>query len=81
MLLGAVDFQEGHRYADFQPGTDKVATYGLAALVAGGVLAKTGFLKVLIAGLIAGKKFVIIGVIAIVAAIRKFFGGKSPRPE
>ena len=33
MLLGAVDFQEGHRYTDFKPGTDKVATYGLAALV------------------------------------------------
>ena len=27
-ILRAVEFQEGHRYADFQPGTDKVATYG-----------------------------------------------------
>ena len=77
LLLGAVDFQEGHRYSDFKPGTDKVATYGLAALVAGGVLAKTGFLKVLIAGLIAGKKFVIIGVLALAAVVRKFFGGKK----
>ncbi len=81
MLLGAVDFQEGHRYTDFKPGTDKVATYGLAALVAGGVLAKTGFLKVLIAGLIAAKKFVIIGVIALTGAIKKFFGGKTRTPE
>ena len=81
MILGAVDFQEGHRYADFQPGTDKVATYGLAALVAGGVLAKTGFLKVLIAGALAAKKFVIIGVIALFGIIKKFFGGKSQGPQ
>ena len=80
MLLGAVDFQEGHRYSDFKPGTDKVATYGLAALVAGGVLAKTGFLKVLIAGLIAAKKFVIIGVVALAGILKKFFGGKTRTP-
>ncbi len=76
-ILSAVDFQEGHRYADFNASTDKVATYGLAALVAGGVLAKTGFFKVLIAGLIAGKKFVIIGLVALVALLKKFFGRKS----
>ena len=80
-ILRAVEFQEGHRYADFEPGKDKVATYGLAALVAGGVLAKSGFLKVLIAGLIAGKKFVIVGVIALFAIIKKFFGGKSEGPQ
>src|SRR2546426_2131137 len=35
---------EGHRYADFVPGTDKVAEYGIAALIAGGVAAKAGLL-------------------------------------
>ena len=80
-ILGAVDFQEGHRYADFQPGKDKVATYGLAALVAGGVLAKTGFLKVLIGGALAAKKFVIIGIIALWGIIKKLFGGKSQGPQ
>jgi len=69
-LLAMVDFQEGHRYADFNPSTDKVATYGLAALVAGGVLAKGGFFKMLIVGLLAAKKFVIIGVIALFAGIK-----------
>ena len=81
MLLGAVDFQEGHRYTDFNPGTDKVATYGLAALVAGGVLAKTGFLKVLIAGVFAAKKFIIIGIVALAGIIKKFFGGKTRTRE
>lgn len=76
-ILSTVNFQEGHRYADFNPSTDKVATYGLAALVAGGVLAKGGFFKMLLAGLLAAKKLVVVGVIAIFAVIKKFFGGKS----
>ncbi len=76
-ILSAVDFQEGHRYADFDPASDKVATYGLAALVAGGVLAKTGFFKMIIAALLAGKKFVIIGAIALFAVVRKIFGRKA----
>ena len=42
-VLASVNFQDGHRYADFSPKTDKIATYGLAGLVAGGVLAKAGF--------------------------------------
>jgi uncharacterized membrane-anchored protein len=54
-ILSAVDFQEGHRYVDFNPSTDKVATYGLAALVAGGVLAKAGFFKMILAAILAGK--------------------------
>ena len=76
-ILATVNFQDGHRYADFDSKTDKVATYGLAALVTGGVLAKGGFFKVLIAGLLAGKKFVIFGAIALFAVVKKFIGGKS----
>ena len=81
-ILGMVDFKEGNRYADFDPKVDKVATYGLAALVAGGALAaaaKLGFLKLLWVGILAAKKFVIIGVVAIVAFIKKLFnrGGNS----
>ncbi len=77
-LLSMVNFQDGHRYADFNASTDKVATYGLAALVAGGLLAKGGFLKVLIAGLLAAKKFVIIGAIAHFAGIKKLIAKFSP---
>jgi uncharacterized membrane-anchored protein len=35
-ILSMVDFQEGSRYADFDPKVDKVAKYGIATLVAGG---------------------------------------------
>ena len=38
-LLGNIEFNEGKRYSDFNAATDKVAEYGLAALV-GGIAAK-----------------------------------------
>ncbi len=45
-VLGGFSFKTGHSYSEFRPG-DKVAEYGLAALVAGGATAialKTGLL-------------------------------------
>jgi len=78
-ILSMVDFQEGHRYVDFKPGTDKVATYGLAALITGGVLAKAGIFKGFWALLLAAKKFVLVAIAAIAAAIKKFFGKLTGR--
>ncbi len=72
-ILSMVEFKQGHRYADFQSG-DKVATYGLAALVAGGILTKGGFLKALLVGVLAAKKFVVIGALALFGFVSKFFG-------
>jgi uncharacterized membrane-anchored protein len=46
-LLPLVQFEEGKRYADFSPSVDKVAGYGLAALVGGTIASKAGFFKVL----------------------------------
>jgi uncharacterized membrane-anchored protein len=79
-IVGLVNFTEGNRYADFNKSTDKVAAYGIAALVAGGIAAKAGFFKVILAALIAAKKFVIIGVIALAAMVKKIFSGGS-RPN
>jgi uncharacterized membrane-anchored protein len=76
-ILAMVDFNPGHRYADYKPGADKIATYGLAALVAGGIAAKAGLFKGLLIALLALKKFLIIGVIAVIAFVKKLFGGKS----
>jgi len=81
-ILGMVDFKEGNRYADFDPKVDKVAKYGIAALVAGGVLAgaaKLGLLKGLWVFILAAKKFIIIGIIAVVAFFKKMFnrGGNT----
>ncbi len=78
-ILSFVEFNEGKRYADFKPGTDKVAAYGIAGLVAGGILAKTGLLKGLWIAILAAKKFIIIGVAAIGAWISKFFKRKQDK--
>ena len=75
-ILGMVDFTDGNRYSDYKEG-DKIAEYGIAGLIAGGVLLKSGFFKVLLGALIAGKKFVIIGVIALGAWIAKLLGRRK----
>jgi uncharacterized membrane-anchored protein len=82
-LLPLVEFNEGHRYADYVPGKDKVAEYGLAALVAGGaaLAVKGGLLKWLIGGLIAFKKVIVVGAVGAAAAVRRFFSGRSSAPQ
>jgi uncharacterized membrane-anchored protein len=80
-LLSMIDFNQGHRYVDFDPSTDKVAEYGLAALIAGGVAAKVGIFKGVWIALLAAKKFIIIGLVALAVFLKKMwgrmFGGKS----
>jgi uncharacterized membrane-anchored protein len=73
-ILGAFSYKSGGRYAEFRPG-DKVAEYGLMALVAGGagaVAAKTGFLAVLGKLLAKAGKAIVLLVVAAIAAIRRF---------
>jgi uncharacterized membrane-anchored protein len=72
-ILGMVNFDPGNRYADFNPKVDKVAAYGIAALVAGGVAAKLGFFKLLWVFILGAKKFIIIAFAAIAAWFRKIF--------
>jgi len=90
-LLKSTTFDAGSRYADFdEKKGDKVATYGLAALVAGGAgitalkVAKIGILakfgKVLIGLLIAGKKAIVLLLLAVGAFVKKLFGGKTEAP-
>lgn len=74
-ILAMVNYNQGHRYADFNPKTDKVAAFGLAALVVGGIAAKAGFFKLLIPVLLAAKKFVIIGVVAVAGFCKRLFKG------
>jgi uncharacterized membrane-anchored protein len=65
-ILSAVEFNEGSRYADFNASAgNKVAVYGLAALVAGGFAAKVGMFKGIWIALLTAKKFIIIGVAAV----------------
>ena len=71
-VMAGFTFAPGETYAEFREG-DKVAEYGLAALVTGGALAvaaKTGFLKKF-------GKFLILIPIAIFAFFKKLFGRRS----
>ena len=79
-VIAFVDFAEGNRYADFVPGTDKVAEYGIAALIAGSIAAKAGFFKLLLAGILALKKLIVVALVAIAAFFKRLFGKKKEAP-
>lgn len=78
-LIGGFNYTTGSRYSDFRAG-DKVAEYGLTALIVGGVGAvalKTGLLAKL-------WKFIVLGFAALVGFIKKIFRsifGKDERIE
>jgi uncharacterized membrane-anchored protein len=76
-VIKMAEFESGARYADFNASSDKTAAYGLAALVAGGLAAKTGMLAKLLAIIIAGKKVLFLVVAGAFAGLKKFFGGKG----
>jgi uncharacterized membrane-anchored protein len=72
-LLGALSFDEGKRYADYNSSTDKTAEYGLAALV-GGLAAKKLGMFALAAGFFAKfAKVIVLAVAGVGAAARKIF--------
>jgi len=72
-LLAAVEFNEGKRYSDFNESTDKVAAYGLAALIGGLAAKKLGLLAAAGVFLAKSAKFILIGVAALAAiAARRF---------
>jgi uncharacterized membrane-anchored protein len=69
-----IEFTEGNRYADFQPGVDTVAAVGIGGLIAGKLAAKAGLLVVLLAFLKKGFILVLMPVIWLVNKFR----GKPP---
>jgi uncharacterized membrane-anchored protein len=80
-LLSAIDFNSGKRYSDFDSSTDKVATYGLAALIGGVAAKKLGLLAVIGAFLLKFAKIIFVAVVAAGGAITKFFKGKKEAGE
>lgn len=75
-LLAAVAFNAGKRYADFNPSTDKVAAYGLAALVGGIAAKKLGLLAMIGVFLAKFAKVIVVGLVALGAAVAKYLGGR-----
>ena len=75
-VLKTYAFNDGQRYAEFKPG-DRVAAYGLTALIAGGagaVAVKSGLLQKL-------WKLIVFGAVAVVAALKKFVRGLFGKQE
>jgi len=70
--LAMFTYKDGHRYAEYKEG-DKLAKYGLSALVVGGAAAvavKSGALKWL-------WKVLVVGAVAVGGVFKKFFSGRK----
>lgn len=75
-LLAGYSFKTGHRYAEYRQG-DKIAKYGLTALVVGGAAAAA-----VKSGLLAKFwKLIVVGVLAAVAFLRRLMGGRKTSPD
>jgi len=72
-ILKSVEFNQGHKYLDFDADTDTVAAWTIGGLVAGKVLAKVGFFAILA----KFGKIIVIGIIAAFAGLKKFIFGKK----
>jgi len=72
-LLTGYHFKPGSTYAEYLPGKDQIANYGLAALVAGGIGAAA-----LKSGLLAKLwKYLVVAVIAVGGGIKRLFTGRK----
>ncbi|MBC8025519.1 MAG: DUF2167 domain-containing protein [Steroidobacteraceae bacterium] len=76
-LIRVAEFNQGQRYADYNPKTDRLAEYGLGALIAGTVAGKLGLFAKLGAFLLLFKKVIFGVVVALGAGLFKFFGKKK----
>ncbi|WP_243369883.1 DUF2167 domain-containing protein [Microvirga solisilvae] len=76
-LLASVSYVSGKAYADFNPSTDHVAEYGLAALVAGAAAKKFGLFAVIAAFFAKFAKVILVGVVALGGAVFNLFRRKT----
>ena len=81
-LLDKLSFDTGKRYADFNSSTDRVAEFGLAALVAGVAAKKLGLLALAAAFAVKFAKVIVLAVGGLIWAARKRLGlgRKTPPP-
>lgn len=79
-LLANLSYQSGKRYEDFSASTDRIAEYGLLALVGGVAAKKLGLFAVLLAFVLKFAKAIFIGAAVLGAGAMKFFRRK-PRDD
>ena len=80
-LLAAVQFNNGKAYGDFNASTDKIAAYGLAALVAGVAAKKLGLLAVAVAFIAKFAKLFFAGAMVLGGGLWQRLRGKSTPPQ
>ncbi|MEQ1516731.1 MAG: DUF2167 domain-containing protein [Usitatibacteraceae bacterium] len=80
-MLAALEFDEGKRYADFNSSTDKVAEYGLAALVAGVAAKKLGLFALIGVFLVKFAKVFLLGGVGVAALAAKWWKGRKAKPD
>jgi uncharacterized membrane-anchored protein len=73
-VLQIPSFTEGNMYKDFDSNVDNVAAWTVGGLVAGKMLMKVGFFAKF-------WKFILIGLVAVGAGVKKLFGKKSSGEE
>jgi uncharacterized membrane-anchored protein len=71
-ILSMVNFTRNNTYGEYIESTDRTAAYGIAGLIAGGVLAKVGFFKALLVLAAAFWKVIAFAVVAFFAVIMGF---------
>lgn len=76
-LLSALEFNGGKKYADFNVSTDKVAEYGLAALITGVAAKKLGLLAVIAAFFAKFIKVILLVGAGALYGVKKWLGGKK----
>lgn len=79
-LLADLVYNAGKRYEDFSAGTDRVAQYGLMALVGGVAAKKLGLLALLAATVLKFGKIILVGVAVAGGTVLKLFRRK-PRQD
>ena len=81
-MLASLHYNDGKRYQDFSEGTDRVAKYGLTALITGVAAKKLGLLALAGAFFVKMWKLAIIIPIALLGMLKKIFkGSSSSTPE
>lgn len=80
-VMAMPEFEQGFRYADYVPGTDKVAAYGIGGLIAGKVLAKAGILAVALAFLKKGWILIFVAGGWLLKQLAGMFGRNKAPPQ
>lgn len=75
-VISCFSFDEGYLYADFDPKRDRISDWTIGGLIAGGILAKSGFFAKLGVLLLKFWKLALLAFVGLLGAISKLFKRK-----